>query len=148
MDDQGPPNLSIGPIEIWTNGRLPNPTADPWWVDEIVCRVSMRASGVQFDLRGEIPSRNFQFFLPQLQLVYDNLEGTAQLDGSDLGLIVGITALSQGQMSVAVEFLPFGVWEGALRANFRLDQTHLRPMLSQCRAILQRFPVKADRSLL
>jgi hypothetical protein len=148
MDADNPADLSIGPFEIRTIGRLPHPTADPWWVDEIVCRFGVEASGARIAFEGQIPSRNFQFFLTDLQAVYDSLEGTATLDGDDLGLIVSIKALPAGHMSVSAIVLLSGIWSDPLHAKFQLDQTHLRPMLSQCRAILDRFPVKADRSLL
>jgi hypothetical protein len=148
MDGFGSPDLSIGPIRLLTLGRLPGPTADPWWVDEIVCRTGADASGLRIVLAGQIPSRNFQFFLSDLQSVYDSLEGKATLDGSDLGLVISIKALPLGHMSVSAEFWPSGLWDGPLRANFQLDQTDLRPILSACRTILDKFPVKADRGLL
>ena len=148
MDRSASADLSIGPIRLFPLGRLPHPTADPWWVDEIVCRAGAEASGLSVEVEGQIPSRNFQFFLADLQSVYDSLEGTATLDGSDLGLVVGIKALPLGHMSVAAEFWPSGIWDGPLGANFQLDQTDLRPILSACRTILDNFPVRADRSLL
>ena len=148
MDSSGSADLSIGPIKLFTLGRLPGPTADPWWVDEIVCRVGADAAGLRIEIEGQIASRNLQFFLSDLQSVYDSLEGTATLDGSDLGLVVSIKALPVGHISVSAEFWPSGMWDGPLRANFQLDQTDLRPVLAQCRAILDSYPVKADRSLL
>lgn len=148
MDSSDPPDLSIGPIKIFTIGRLPGPTADPWWVDEIVCRGSVEASGVRIQLEGQIPSRNFQFFVADLQQVYDSLEGTATLDGEDLGFGLSITATSVGHMLVSSVFWASGIWNDTFRASFRLDQTDLRPILSQCRAILDAYPVRADRSLL
>jgi hypothetical protein len=148
MDADDQPSLSIGPIQLWTISRLPRPTADPWWVDEIVCRVAIGASRVRLELEGEIPSRNFQFFLSDLQAVHDSLEGTATLDGTDLGLGVSIKALPLGHMSVSAVFLLSGIWSDPFHANFQLDQTDLRPILSACRTILDNFPVRADRSML
>src|SRR6185369_4507372 len=100
MDSSDSPDLSIGPIKIFTLGRLSGPAADPWWVDEIVCRGGVEASGVRLQLDGQIPSRNFQFFLSDLQRVYDSLEGTATLDGEDLGFGLSITATTVGHMLV------------------------------------------------
>ena len=148
MDGSGPPDLSIGPIKLVTLGRLPAPTADPWWIDEIVCRAGVESSGVSLQLEGQIPSRNFQFFLSDLQMVYDSLEGTATLDADDLGLILSIKAMPLGHMSVSAVFWPFGIWDDPFRATLQLDQTDLRPILAACRVILEMYPVKADRSLL
>lgn len=147
MDDDVEPDLRLGDIALWTLRRRAAPTPDLWWVDEIVCRVDIRG-GIVGELNGEIPSRNFASFLVDLERCYESLAGRAQLDGSDMGLILTFEAGSLGHFRVETQVLWVGNWTGSLTAGDDVDQSFLPPLIMACRRILERFPVRATRDLL
>ncbi|RYE11404.1 MAG: hypothetical protein EOP22_00670 [Hyphomicrobiales bacterium] len=143
-----PPDLQIGPLSLWTEGRLPTPTSDPWWVDEIVCRLVIADSDNSARLRGEIPSRHFDAFLTALRRAHADLSGEAILDGSDMGLILSVRTVATGHATIEMTVLFTSLWRTPLVARVDADQSYLPTMIASCRSILERFPVLAHHDLL
>jgi len=140
----GDPDLVVGPISLWALSRSTEPSADPWWVDDITCRLTAKSGAVTVELDGAIPSRSFQFFVDQLQGVYERLDGRAMLDASELGGALYVFPTTQGHVSIEATFWPHSGWNGTLTLTYRTDQTFLPPIIRSCRKILERFPVLAD----
>jgi hypothetical protein len=147
VDDKASPDLRVGEIAVWTLGRLPSPTPDPWWVDEIVCRVEV-GGGITAELNGQIPSRNLASFVEDLERCYDTLAGRAQLDGSDMGFVLELQMTARGHVEIETRLFSPGKWYGELSAQSDVDQSYLPPLVAACRRILERFPVRATRDLL
>ena len=147
MEVDTPPDLRVGDIALWTLGRLAHPTPDPWWVDEIVCCVAV-GGGIAAELKGQIPSRNFASFLENLERCYESISGRAQLDGSDMGLVLEFDVSARGRVKVETRLFSPGTWYGQLAAELDVDQSYLPPLIAACRRILERFPVRATRDLL
>jgi len=137
-------DMQLGPLSFWAIGRLPEPTSDPWWIDEVDCRAVVCSSGVTAEITGWLPSRNFRFYLAELEALYRNLNGVATLDGSDMGLVVTLSAGGTGQVRSAVRLWPGGAWTSAMEVEFNCDQSYLPRLIAEVRGILLRFPVMVD----
>jgi hypothetical protein len=140
--DLGAPAVEWGPLQIWVHGRAFPDSLDAWdgnWL-RITARcseagASVTTSGVLLD------AVSFFSWRSELQKMYECLQGEAVLDSHEPILRVAVTSRGQvGQITVRVEISPNmeqGHW-----FEFAADQTFLPPIVEQCDALLERFPVR------
>jgi hypothetical protein len=147
MDD-ATSDMQFGPLSFWAVGRLPEPTSDPWWIDEVQCRAVVSSSGVTVEITGSLPSRNVRFYLTELEALHRDLEGVATLDGSDMGLVVTLQSMgAAGHVRAAIRMWPGGLWTSSMEAEFDCDQSYLPRLIASAREILRRFPVMVDTTI-
>jgi hypothetical protein len=142
MDDtvRDEPDLTIKALRLWIGGRCFPDATNPWDAEQNVCEVVASAKGARVELSGSLSSRDFHFFAEALARIDERLEGTAEFDGTDLGLTVKIEVTSLGHLAFNVWMSPdFGLTQNH-EFTFEGDQTDLRPIIMQCRAILARYP--------
>lgn len=145
IEEAAAPDIRLGPLSLWAIGRLSVPSPDPWWIDEVVCRIVVSDAGVTVELDGAIPSRNFRFFAVELEALHRDLSGLATLDGSDMGLVATLGAKgSTGHILSTLRLWPGGAWTSAMEAEFNCDQSYLSQLGAEVRRVLVRFPVMVD----
>ena len=139
------PDIRIGPFALWVHRRQSEATVDPWWIDEIECRVVVSSADTTAVLTGTIPSRNLHFFAEELAKLNETLSGSAGLDGFDMGVVVVVEpADATGHLRSQFRLWPGGAWNGELKAEFAFDQTYLPQLLREVRRVLARFPVMVE----
>lgn len=84
-------------------------------------------------------------FKEQVERLNVALEGEARIDGIEPNLSVRISAQSRGRMELSVSITPDHLNEQH-RFKFELDQSYLLPLIDQCRAILDAYPIKDRKS--
>lgn len=134
-----PADLAIKGLSFWAIGRSYPQASDAWDADMIDCRIVVQAPGARIELDGRVGSRDVHWFLESVRTVHETLTGEATLDGSDTGFWATVTAAPLGQMSFFVAVTPSARQKHEF--TFEGDQTELLPIVAQCRAILERFPV-------
>jgi hypothetical protein len=133
-------DLTIGPVAIWALGR-PYPDAENGWDEafiEIYSLTSVPDAWVEIG-RGEgLVSMSLDGFCRGLVSLDRTLSGTAVLQADWLNLT--LTGDGIGHCSGVAEIRK--AYPGhEHRFEFSLDQTEVRVVLRQCRAMLDEYPV-------
>ena len=138
-------DLTIGPISIWALGR-PYRDAENGWDEafiEIYSLTSVPDAWVEIG-RGEgLVSMNLSAFCSELDRLDRTLSSLAVLQADWLNL--KLTGDGIGHCSGVAEIRK--AYPGhEHRFEFGLDQTEVRVVLRQCRALLEKYPVPEQYS--
>lgn len=143
----GEPDLQISGLRIWVHGRQFADSTDysdgNWLRVTAYCEYpgsSVRASGSIIHL-GEIVG-----LLRGCEQLHETLQGEAALACLEPNLRAELTAESGGRIAVVLNITPDHLTEShEFRDGF--DQTYLPPIISACRTLLEKFPVRVAQNL-
>ena len=136
------PDLKLAGLILWVWGRAYPDSEDYWdgnWLN-IDARVEANAAVVETNgacLRSDEVSR----FIEQLEKLYKNVQGTAELACMEPNLSVKVACDKLGQVEMIVDITPEHMTQKH-QFIFLIDQSYLPEALNGCRKILERFPVK------
>jgi hypothetical protein len=135
------PDLRLGGLSIWVDGRqFPN-VSDYWDRNWLIVRVRMDAPGASVKCEGAIlMTTDIDQFRVELNSLSDALAGEATLASLEPELKVTLKAQSLGHVEVEVEISPDHL-EQFHRFTLNLDQSYLPPLIAACERILERYPV-------
>jgi hypothetical protein len=139
----GEPDLTIAGLRLWVHRREFPEATDYWdgnWVVvTAVCRAldtMIRVSGPILHL-GELAA-----FLGDCEQLHSTLDGKAELDCTEPNLRVVLQVERRSHVAVTVDITPDHLAQEH-RIRFDLDRTHLPSILTSCRELLVRYPIRA-----
>jgi len=143
----GEPDLRIAGLRVWVHGRQFPDSADYWdgnWLNATAYCLypdsSVRVRGSFLHLS------EIAHFLRECQHLYESLGGKAGLDCMEPYVDVQLSAQTGGHIKVELCLRPDLATESH-RFTDGFDQTFLPAIISQCRRILERFPVREPEKL-
>ena len=140
--EMGQPAIAFGGLAIWIHGRQFPGAKDYWdgnWLRATVrCNdvgSSVSAHGAIIHL-GEVAQ-----WLGEIEKLHQNLEGKATLACVEPNLHVDLRPKGLGHISVVIDITPNQITQSH---QFRdeVDQTMLPPLISPCREVLQKYPLR------
>jgi hypothetical protein len=142
LKNLGDPDLQIAGLRIWIHDRQFPEATDYWdgnWLRVTAFCVYpdsvVRAHGSIIHLR-EIAG-----LLAGCEQLYETLKGTAALACMEPNLAVELTGETGGRIGVSLSITPDNLTESHKYFD-GFDQTFLPPLISSCRSILKRFPIR------
>ena len=139
------PDLKIGGLHLWVQGRQFPESNDYWDGNWIVvtaeCRYpqsSVRAEGPFVHL-GEVAD-----LLKGCKALYASLQGSAALSCMEPHLRADLTATGLGHINLVISLTPDHLTEEHVFRT-ELDQSYLPEIISACQSILDRYPLKGRR---
>lgn len=138
------PDVKLGGLSIWVLGRE-RPQSDDYWDGnwlEVVARAE--APGACVEARGPwLRNVELMGFLNQLEVVYRDLQGSADLEPIEPHLSAKVECGERGRIEVIVSITP-DYLNQAHRFTFELDQSFLVETMRGCKRVLERFPIRVD----
>jgi hypothetical protein len=136
------PDLRLAGLSLWVRGREYPDSEDYWdgnWLN-IDARVEAKAAVVKTN-GACLRSTEVADFVQELEKLYENVPGMAELRCMEPYLSVKATCDKLGQVEVTVDITPDHRTQKH-RFIFSIDQSYLPETMNGCRRILARFPVK------
>jgi hypothetical protein len=141
------PDLEVGDLRLWIHGRQFPDARDYWDGNWLNVTAQCRAQCAAVEAGGAI------VHLPELvsfgnacARLYDTLEGAASLDCMEPNLSVALQARTGGHIDIVIEITPDHMSQRH-RFSDTIDQTYLPDIVSACRRIVERFPVREAERL-
>jgi hypothetical protein len=141
----GATDLSVAGFQLWVHGRQYESSQDYWdgnWLNVLACcsakGASVQASGAiltAFDIDG---------FGHSLRKLYDGSASEASLSPVEPELSIRIRSRDRlGHREMIVKITPDNINQNH-KFTFELDQSFLLPIITQCEAIIQKFPIRGN----
>jgi hypothetical protein len=139
----GSPSLKISGFQIWIHGRqFPN-SNDHWDRNWLNVTAHCGAAGASVWASGSIiTTMDVERFLTECQRLYDQMTGEASIEPMEPNLRVSLRATDRlGHIKMEVQITPDHMSQNHQFA-FEIDQSFLPEIVSQCRKVLEDFPVR------
>ena len=137
----GAPDITLEGLQIWIHGRQFPKATDYWdgnWLNVTAhcgdAGASVWANGPIVHL-GEISRWH-----SELEPLQSTLKGEAKLDCMEPALHVSLKSTTLGHITMEVSITPNHMSQRHW-FQFEIDQSYLLPLLQQCGAVLQRYPI-------
>lgn len=141
----GEPDIKLAGLQIWVHDRQYPDTSDYWdgnWINVTACcedeEANACASGPFIHLS------ELQTWMVAAKELSKTLEGEANLYCMDQELLVTLKAESSGHIAMDVEITP-DFNEQEHKFSFKLDQSYLLTLASQCGQVLKKYPITGER---
>jgi hypothetical protein len=136
-------DLALGPFAVWVHDRQYPEAQDEWdgnWLDVTArCAVAGAIVSVRNDVLDTVSSF---MFLRELESLNATASGEATLASLEPEVRLTIAACDRaGHLKCRVEITPVFHSQGHW-FEFESDLSYLPPVISQCKSILERFPVR------
>jgi len=138
----GAADIELGGLLIWVHGRQFEQAMDYW--DGNWLRVTVNCSALGADVWISGP----KIHLPEIEkwkeesvTMYSTMAGSASLDCMEPELNVKTSVDKLGHLAVIIDITPH---LGTQRHQFKfeLDQSYLPKVISGCKSVLERFPIR------
>lgn len=136
------PDLRLAGFSLWVFGRQYEDAQDYWDGNWLNVHAEMETNGATVKANGAILHLSeLTGFVGQLEILNNSLTGEAALKCLEPNLGMVIRAQSLGHLDVMINITPDHMTE---RHEFvgTIDQTYLGPLLTNCRRILENFPLR------
>ena len=139
----GEPDLTIAGLRLWVHRREFPEATDYWDGNWMVVTAECRAPDTIIRVSGPILHLGeLTAFLGDCEQLHSTLAGQAELDCAEPNLRVVLQVERRSQVAVTVDITPDHLAQQH-RLRFDLDQTHLPSILTSCRELLVRYPIRA-----
>ena len=136
------PSLRLAGLSLWVFGYAYPDCNDYWDGNWLNVRVRAETSGSRVEASGALLRIDeLTSFTRELDVLYRNLTGTAELKCLESALGVKVACDLVGHIQVIVDLTPDHMTESH-EFKFELDQTYLPATLAGCKTVLDRFPIK------
>jgi len=136
------PDLTFGPFRLWALGRQFPDSSDDWDGNWLTVMAHCGLAGAQVTTSGPwIQVGELEAWRCELQELDRTISGTASLNCVEPYLQITVEAKKLGQLLVTVDITPDHRTQ-THRFHFELDQTFLRPLISDLSQILRKYPKK------
>jgi len=137
----GEPDLKLLGLSLWALVRAFPESDEDWDRNWINILAIVQAPGSRVEVGGPLlRSNEIAKFTGQLETLYADLRGTAELACIEPALNIKIVCGSNGQMEATINITPDHMTQSHCIV-FSLDQSYLPPVISSCKRMLERFPV-------
>lgn len=135
------PDLRLGGLSIWVDGRQFPDASDYWDGNWLVVRARMEAPGATVQCEGPmLMASDLERFRNELVSVSTTLAGEATLASLEPELTVKLKVQRLGQVAGEVTITPEHLNQSHW-FTLDLDQSYLPAVIASCDALLERFPV-------
>ena len=137
----GEPDLKLAGLSLWALQRQFPDANDYWDGNWLNVRASVGASGARVEISGPwLRTDELSRFVEQLAVLSANVKGTAELACMEPALHVKVVCGPLGNMAVIIEITPDHMAQSH-QFIFSIDQTYISHVISECKRILERYPV-------
>ena len=145
QDKLGPPDVHLSGLQLWVHGYQYPHIADSWDGNWLNTTAHCGASGASVWASGAIlDTVSLEQFCNGLEMIYERLEGTAELSTDEPYLSAHVGGGAHGRLTMTVRITPDELTQEH-EFRFDLDQTYLPPVITALRETLARFPIRGDR---
>ena len=138
----GDPDLRLGGLQIWVLGRQFPDSDDYWDGNWLNIHARVQASGAVVEVQGPwLRNSEIAGFAEDLEHVYRELRGDAELKCIEPALWAKVTYLSLGHIEMTIKITPDQPTQDH-KFIFEMDQSYLPAVLSDCQKLLDRYPIK------
>ena len=139
--DYGEPDLRLAGLSLWVLKRQFPGAEDYWDGNCIDIRACVEAPGAYVEIGGPwLRTDELSRFAEMLTVLHRDVTGTAELACMEPALAVKIVCGSLGHMEVTIEITPDHITQSH-QFIFSIDQTYTPDVLSDCKRIIERYPV-------
>jgi hypothetical protein len=136
------PDLTFGPLRLWALGRQFPDSSDQWDGNWLTVMAHCDLAGAQVTTCGPwIHISELEAWQCELRELDRTISGTASLNCIEPYLQITVEAKKLGQLLVTVDITPDDRTQ-THRFHFELNQTFLRPLISDISQILIKYPEK------
>ena len=136
------PDLRLGGLSIWIEGRQFPDASDYWDGNWLMVRAVVEAPGAMVRCEGPIlMATDFARFQQELCAAHVALRGEATLSSLEPELKVTLKVQRQGGVACDVEITPDHLNQFHRFALEGMDQSYLPSVIASCETILARYPV-------
>jgi hypothetical protein len=143
-ENLGKPDIKIAGLEIWIHGNQYPASIDYWdgnWLD---ITAKCTSEGAVVWVSGNIIHLpDIEHLKSSCEHLYKNLKGKAELPCIEPNLSVEFRADTLGQISMIVNITPDHLNQDH-KFNFEIDQSYLPNLISSCKRILSKYPIKGN----
>ena len=141
----GTPDLKLEGLQIWVDRRQFPDAADYWDGNWLRVTAHCGRSGASVFATGSIIHLSeLDQWLVESEGLLKNLSGEAKLACMEPALSVTLKAGSLGYIAMEVSITPDHISQRHW-FQFEIDQSYLPPLVKQCQAILEAYPIKGGR---
>ncbi|WP_295134448.1 hypothetical protein [uncultured Reyranella sp.] len=138
------PDMQIAGLHLWVLGREFPDSEDYWDGNWLQIEALVETPSATVRISGPcLRTDEVAGFTRQLEELYANLQGTAELNCMEPNLRLKATCDKSGKMELFIEITPDHLTQKH-QFTFSIDQSYLPETLNGCRQILERFPVKGS----
>lgn len=138
----GPPDISFAGLQVWLHGRQFPEAEDYWDGNWLNVTAHCDDEGADVWVGGPIlHAPDLARCLEELEEMCRTLRGGATLPSLEPELDVEFKMEPLGRVTMRVEITPNYLTQQH-EFTFELDQTHLKPLLEDCRKAVRRYPTK------
>ncbi len=145
------PPIRVGGFEMWVHARQFPAAQDGWDGNWLIVTAHCTAPGASVWVRGPfMDTLAIYEFCKGLKELHDKLTGVALLQSLEPQLAIKIGSSDRlGHFRTEVHITPDPLTQ-THRFEFEIDQSYLPPVIKQCTAVLDEFPVRdaASRGVL
>ena len=142
----GTPDLKLEGLQIWVHGRQFPDLHDYWDGNWLQVTAHCGETGASVFATGSIIHLSeLDRWRSETEALLKNLNGEAKLNCMEPNLAASLKAVSLGHITFEVSITPDQMTQRHW-FQFSIDQTYLPPLVKQCRAILEAYPIRGSRS--
>jgi len=143
-ENLGVPDIKLGGLQIWIHSLEFPESEESWESNWLNATAHCGAKNASVWVSGSI-LRNSEIadWLVALEKLNETLSGEANLDMLEPELNVTLTIKQLGGILIEVEITP-DQFTQRHSFEFEIDQSYLNGLISSCRKILLRFPIKGN----
>ncbi|HET6284267.1 MAG TPA: hypothetical protein VFH73_25145 [Polyangia bacterium] len=142
IERMGDPDLRVGGLSLWIHGRAYEDSTDYWDGNWLRVTALCRYPGAWTSTEGTILHlREVTNLLAGCEKVFETLAGNAALDCLEPNLKVEINSTGSGHLAVRISITPDQLTQSHSYTD-ELDQTYLPAVISGCRSILAKYPIR------
>jgi hypothetical protein len=144
IDRLGLPQIKLETLEIWIHGRQFPDRVDYLDGNWLIATARCKAPGAEIIASGPIIRlQEIDRWQAELACLQETLSGKAVLACMEQNLLVELIAEKLGRLKMKVKITPDPVSQQH-SFKFEIDQTYLRPLLIECRSILEEYPLRTE----
>lgn len=146
LEKLGTPDLQLSGLQIWIHGRQFPSVEDYWDGNWINVTAHCGAEGASVWVSGNIIHLSeIRHLLTGIESMYKELKGKAELPCMEPELSVVLEAKNLGQIEMVVDITPNNLCQSH-KFIFEVDQSYLPKLITECEAVLSKYPVKSMES--
>lgn len=144
-DALGPPALEVAGFQLWIHGRESPDAHDYWDGNWLNVTAHCGGNGATVWTSGAIVMvSDLARWTMALESLYESGSGEAIFQPYEPNLWVCLRPSDRlGHLRLRVQITPDQMTQEH-RFDFEIDQTYLPPLIRQCRAILQEYPIRGE----
>lgn len=147
LEELGDADLTICGLRIWIHGRQFPDSTDYWdgnWL-RVTAYCIYPESAVRIRNDACVRVDELAGLLAGCERMYSTLNGSAELNCMEPYISIAFTASSNGHIGVKLSVTPDHTKE-THEYEDEIDQSYLPAIISSCRSIIARFPIRDPRN--